>query len=219
MASSQGNETILHFSSVEDLANCLSAHGINPALWRGISVKQLYEDIEKGETILEEIDGRLLRRVNVVCVHCFHYSQAREPLRLIEKKQILPDGSIRERGYKFVSETMKPLETHHNAAKRALVEELQITDPTLQFQIYPKKQIKIKDSTTYIGLNSRYSVHHYRTEFPARLFKENYIEEEEGITTHFSWELYTQTIWQPDYEKDIDPDNSNPKVSITWEWI
>ncbi len=76
-------------------------------------------------------------------------TQDGEKLQLQEEKQIMPDGSTRCRGYKFVSETMKPFENLEVAAKRALQEELQLDDSELQFERTADfDEDKIKESTT-----------------------------------------------------------------------
>lgn len=178
----------LHFSSVGELESCLSEHQIDPSKWVGVTLQNLYDDLHKGECSLEIKEGKLHRRINVVSVHCFHTNHNQERFRLIEEKQILPNGDTRQRGYPFVSETMKPDESPHDAAVRALAEELQISDPELQFQPSPEDdEDKIKESTSYIGIHGRYIVYHFKTDIPSRLFRERYVELENGTETHFSW--------------------------------
>lgn len=178
----------LNYSSLEDLKAGLAQHQIDPAHWNGAKVETLFDDLKKGECVLEVKEGKLHRRVNVVSVRCFHTNQNQERLKLVEEKQVFEDGKVRHRGYEFVSETMKPNETPHHAAVRALEEELQISDPELQFQATPEyDENKTKDSTTYVGIPTHYIVYHFKTEIPARLFRETYVEDENGTQTHFKW--------------------------------
>ena len=180
--------TSLNFSAVEELEKCLTQYHVDSARWNGAKVETLFDDLKKGECVLEAKEGQLHRRVNVVSVRCFHTNQNQERLKLVEEKQVLADGKIRQRGYEFVSETMKPNETPLEASVRALAEELQISDPELQFQATPEyNEDKTKDSTTYVGIPTHYIVYHFKTEIPTRLFKETYVENEGGNTTYFKW--------------------------------
>lgn len=179
-----------NFKDIDHFQSKLKKFGIDPSKWKGgIKVEVLYDEWKKGERIFEKGQNGIISKAQVVSVHCFHTNLEGEKLRLIEEKQIMPDSSTRLRGYKFVSETMKPTEYLETAAKRALQEELQLDDPELQFERMPEfDEDKIKESSTYNGLMCHYLVYHFKTEIPTRLFKERYEEIEENVTTIFSWE-------------------------------
>lgn len=179
-----------NFRDFEHFQRKLNKNGINPSSWKGgIKVEILYDEWTKGECVFERDQSGIIRKAQVVCVHCFHTNHVGERLRLNEEKQIMPDGTERLRGYKFVSETMKPSENLEAAAKRALQEELQIDDPELQFERIPDyDEDKIKESTTYSGLKCHYLIWHFKTEIPTKLFKERYEEIEDNVTTIFGWE-------------------------------
>lgn len=181
---------ICHFRDIEHFQIKLSKFNINPSNWQGgTKVETLYNEWLRGECVFEKDRDSIIRKVQVVCVHCFYTNQVGEKLRLCEEKQIMPDGFERFRGFKFVSETMKPSEDLETAARRAIEEELQITDPELKFERMPDfDEDKIKESSTYSGLKCRYLTYHFKTEIPTRLFKERYEEVEENFTTIFSWE-------------------------------
>lgn len=181
---------IYEFRNIEHFKNKLNKNGINPSEWKGgIKIEVLYDEWKKGECVFEKDLTGIIKKAKVVCVHCLHTNQEGKKLRLNEEKQIMPDGSERFRGYKFVSETMKPTETPEIAAKRALQEELQIDDPELYFEHTPNlDEDKIKESTTYSGLKCHYLIYHFKTEIPTKLFKERYEEIEDNVTTIFGWE-------------------------------
>lgn len=190
MISSGFTPKTYNFRDFEHFRKKLDKYEINPSNWKGgIKVEILYEEWKKGECTFEKDLEGLIRRARVVCVRCFHVNQQGEKFQLNEEMQIMPDGSTRCRGYKFVSETMKPLENIEVAAKRALKEELQIVDSKLQFERTPDfDEDKIKESTTYKGLRCHYRIYHFKTDIPEKLFKERYEEIEDDITTIFSWE-------------------------------
>src|SRR5688572_18417650 len=123
----------LHCPTVESLEETLALHHVNPKLWKGKTVQDLFEECKNGECVLELREGKLHRKVSVVSVHCFHTKTDSSRWCLIEEKQISVKKEIKSRGYEFVSEKMMPKETPHQAAVRALAEELQLSDPELQF--------------------------------------------------------------------------------------
>ena len=179
-----------NFDNIEHLQRKRNKYGIDPSNWRnGVKVESLYKDWKKGECTFDKDQIGILRKARVVSVHCFHINQKGEKLRLVEEKQIWQNGTICNRGYKFVSETVTSLETIEDAAKRARKEELQLDDPELQFERMPDQdENKINNSTTYTGLRTHYLVYHFKTEIPLRLFKESYKEVEDNVTTIFTWE-------------------------------
>lgn len=190
MISSSFAPKTFNFRDVEHFQRKLNKYGINPSNWKGgIKVEVLYDEWKKGECTFEKDPEGLIRRTRVVCVRCFHVNQEGEKFQLNEEKQIMPDASTRYRGYEFVSETMKPLETLEAAAKRALQEELQLDDPELRFERTPDfDEDKIKKSTTYTDLRCHYLTYHFKTDIPNKLFKERYEEIEDNVTTIFSWQ-------------------------------
>lgn len=181
--------TSLTFSDIDHFQEVLlNKYKKNPSNWKGVKPLTLYNEWKNGECIFEEKDNDIIRKVHVVSIHCFHTNQSGEKFKLIEEKQIMPDGSIRERKFQFVSETMKRNEDLEIAARRALREELQIDDPEIKFErMTTLDEDKTKESTTYVGLKTHYLVYHFKTAIPTRLFKEQYEEVEENITTIFSW--------------------------------
>ncbi len=187
MASTSIMASALSFSSLPELEDCLLHFHIDSNLWNGVKPSNLLADIQKGESVLEIEEDQLYRRVNVVSVYCYFTNDNNEKMRLVEEKQIMPDGKMRLRGYTFVSETMKKGESPQQAARRGLAEELQISDPELQFEVLNDEKIT-KESTTFVGINTHYLIHYLKTEIPLRHFKEHYVEMENGVETHFKWE-------------------------------
>ncbi len=177
-----------NLTSVEDLNKLLSGFSeIHTESWTK-SVPSLYSEIKNGECIFGLEDGSLLRRVDVVCIKCFHTNYNGEKFQLIEEKQIFKNGNIRERGYKFVSEKLKLGELPEEGALRGLAEELQISGSDVQVTpMSEENKFEKKESLTYKGLACSYNTYYYSCEIFNAHYKESYVENQDDKQTIFTW--------------------------------
>ncbi|KAI8470363.1 MAG: hypothetical protein J3K34DRAFT_260047 [Monoraphidium minutum] len=110
------------FSGVQELEAWLAAHGV-PTAEYGVgtakSVADLFEEVQKGESVLQLVEGAPTRAVSVLSLLITNDAGQ----VLTEARQRLPDGRERARGLPL-SEKMLPGEGWRQAAARAVAEEL-----------------------------------------------------------------------------------------------
>jgi len=115
------------FANVHALEAALHAHAVDTSDWgsgRFKSAAMLFDELERGETVLRFIAGATVRRwVNVVKVRV---RRGDDTLQLIEASQVLPNGKVRTRGMPL-SEKMLYREAPLAAAWRGIAEELGLT--------------------------------------------------------------------------------------------
>lgn len=202
------------FRDVDHLKRKLTKYNADPSNWKGgCSVEFLFKSCQKGECTFERVDSRLVRKFKAVNVYCYHQNQEGETLKLEEEKQIMPDGSERQRKLKktmpdgsveehnfdFVSETMKPGEEPAAAARRGLKEELRNPDcpevkpdiSDLEIEYLSEEANPPQESTSYKGIQNQFITYKFKTNIPTRLFLEKYMEVEKDptgdLTTFFIW--------------------------------
>lgn len=175
----------------QELKEYLLKHGVDVESWgtgESKTLSHLLKEIHEGESVLElQKNGELHRIVTGVGVDVF-YLDGSVLLKLEEEKQVFKDGRQRTRVLTAsISEKMTANETPVEAAKRALREELKISDYDLSTDFVTK----IKDpasSASFPGLQSRGVIYVYCCFIPSSEFKqEGYIEEQEDKTTYFIW--------------------------------
>ncbi len=150
-------EQIFVPSSEEQLIAWLQQAQIDITHWGQAgakSVAQLWHEVQAGETVLQRIPPR--RHVNVVRLLIWRGEQ-----QLIEVRQILADGAVRERG-RPPTEKIMAGETASAAAHRGLAEELgllptQISKP----HVVPATSCQQEPSPSYPGLPSCYWIHDF----------------------------------------------------------
>lgn len=121
------------------------------------SVTQLYEEIHKGECWLQPEPP--LRVVSVVQVLVFQNN-----LLLVEIEQELSDQRSRKRCMP-PSEKMKPGENWRTAARRCLVEELEVSQDQINLVSKTCKPIiRERFSLSYPGLKSQYHIYQVEAE-------------------------------------------------------
>jgi hypothetical protein len=169
----------------------LSAAEIDTSTWgtgEAKQVKDLYEEIKNGETVLTTDDeGRLLRQVTV-CGANVYYIKEGKTYRLKEEKQVFADGRERRRTVPHsVSEKAKPNEDPNDGIIRGLREELGIKG---EIALTPMEiSTKRLSSRSYPGLQSQYVTHAYEVILTDEQYNPNgYIEVQEDKTTYFVWE-------------------------------
>ena len=153
------------------------------------SIEHLLDEINSGESKLEENENGLLRSVTGIAVNVF-YEFDDGILKLVEEKQVFHDGRSRVRELdNSVGEKVRPGESPIIAAKRALAEELEIVEK-LEFINYrfeemaPIKSLK----GSYPGLNTKRRFHFFDVYLTESCFqKEGYVEIQSDKKTFFVW--------------------------------
>ncbi len=145
------------------------------------TLEHLEREIEEEETSLVPVGGELVRKVRGVSI-AVRYG----PYDLVEDRQEFPDGRVRHRHALGVSEKLKGEEDSLLAALRALREELGI-EVSADSLTFLGQQTTTKASSSYPGLMSQYEMWDYEFEMPMEFFKEEYMEDNEGMRTYFKW--------------------------------
>jgi len=121
-----------NIGEIENLKSLLGRYGIsvdNFGKGKAKRLEDLLGEIQAGETTLVEHKNELLRLVRVAGVNVF-YNDESNRYQLVEDRQEFTDGRVRRRtdvGFS-VSEKMLPNEKPEVAVRRAIKEELDITD-------------------------------------------------------------------------------------------
>lgn len=173
------------------LTAMLVAHDIPLSEWgagKAKTVDHLYAEIESGEAVLKEVDGKLVRAIAIAVAYVTYRVDGRL-LILKEDRQELRDGRIRRRGLlSSLSEKMGPDEDPEEAMHRAIRQELGIAERLrLTFRI--RYEVRPQASGSYPGLVTKSLVYEWEAEMPARLFRpDGYVEVQEDKTNHFVWQ-------------------------------
>lgn len=149
--------------NINELNNVLSKHHINTENWlheKGTkTVEDLHREIDRGETILESINGQLFRVVRLVSLQV-KIKLGEQFFTLVEDKQIFFAGGIRKRGLDTLAEKIMVNETPELAVRRCLKEEIGL-DFDGSFLFLGENE-EIKSSPSYPLLNSIYKVYNYQ---------------------------------------------------------
>ncbi|KAJ3691218.1 hypothetical protein LUZ61_020382 [Rhynchospora tenuis] len=151
--------------------NSLATWGSTPGTK---TIHNLYHEISQGETSLLLADETLIRTVHVASIN-IRNSQG---LVLVESKQLLSDGSVRERS-RPLSEKMKPLESIEEAVARAVREELGESVVVEILDGSGNIRVEERESLSYPGLRARYVLHSVEAKVVQGLPEEGEFETEE----------------------------------------
>ncbi len=173
------------------LIHKLKSSGIPLEQWgrgKAKTIDHLLEEINSEETKLLPGQGRSLLRTVQVASITVTYDDGTKVWILHEEKQVFKDGRERHRNmHSSLGEKMTFAEEPIDAARRALREELQITEeiPLQQGGLLVRGP---EESSSYPGLATLYRFWDYLVQLPAHLFKpEGYTEVQEDKTTYFVW--------------------------------
>lgn len=174
------------------LLHLLEEHGVDSGLFgqgEAKSLSHLMKELREGECSLRSVDGTLQRVVYGATAVVRHSG-----LVLVEDRQVFKDGRVRRRDIiGSIGEKMKPDEDPLLAARRALAEELGITDPaiTLSYEGILEKDIDFSQS--YPGLTTLYVMHHFSIELPEEHFRpDGYVEHQSDKSTYWVWQPLAQ---------------------------
>lgn len=161
----------------------------------------LADEVERGESSLVEVDGRLVRRVRTAAVIVTH------------EGRVLRESSYERSGKRIVralpwsiAEKCISDESFEDAAMRALREELGASGDL----IFVNEELVVGDSPAYPGIGLENTIRTYRCELPEA--RERYVEEQATGRIVWEWDretelhrtllsLYTQYLKDPRSER------------------
>lgn len=176
---------------LNELQAILERHRIPTESWgqgKAKTLDHLLAEINGEEAVLQEESDRLLRVISTVMldVYC---AVGDEVLVLKEDRQIFRDGRCRRRNMDAsLGEKMKRGEEAEKTARRALQEELYITE-NIPLTQTSEPRTECAPSRSFPGLftiNTRYT---FKVSLPQNHFRaEGYTERQSDKTTYFVWE-------------------------------
>lgn len=174
----------------EQLVALLQKHAIDTTRFGTGSAKtltHLLAEIVCGETLLVEVDGRLVRRVSVLGVDVFADIDCSR-VHLVEDRQVFTDGRERRRKMPTsISEKLHQGEDVLAAVTRALGEEIGISKFLLLTPI-PHPRTEPEDSPSYPGILSEYTKYEVDVLIASSEYRvEGYQEIQPDKTTYFVW--------------------------------
>ena len=176
---------------LNELKAILERHKIPTESWgRGEAktLSHLLAEIHGEEVVLQEESDRLLRVIATVMldVYC---AVGNKVLVLKEDRQIFHDGRCRSRSLNTsLGEKMKRGEKAEEAARRALREELCITE-NLPFTQTSEPRTESAPSRSFPGLLTMNTHYTFKVSLPQNHYRaEGYIERQSDKTTYFVWE-------------------------------
>ena len=183
-------EQSVSIQSKDHLVAILKSAGIPVEEWDSFKgVNDLFEEIQKGETVFVYEGKELIRQVSVARIYVFFTDMNGDKYQLHEAKQVNTDGKERERGFDFVSERFKAGEEPVEAAKRGLGEELNMKGE-IDLETGEVEESE-RTSPSYPGLKSKYLTYCFNLNLSESQYnKEGYIEPDKGLEkflSHFAW--------------------------------
>jgi hypothetical protein len=150
--------------------------------------KKFVEEVQSGEVILEEQEGKLVRCSEGVGVNVYYMLTRSCKLVLKEEKQVEADGRERKRDVlASIGEKLQPSEDPTYGAYRCLREELSIEEQ-LNLLCEPSLKKGPVASQSYPGLLSQYTLHMFSVYLPHRLYRDRgYIEKQKDKTNYYKW--------------------------------
>jgi hypothetical protein len=176
--------------NVVEFAAYLKRHGVETGEWgtgKAKTIAELHEEVEAGEGSLELVSGILTRFVKACAIDVYGDIGSRR-MRLVEVKQVFADGRERVRNLQSsLGEKLKPGEQPLDAAKRAMVEELEIHEK-LQLVSQPDRSEGPRKTDSYPGLPTVYLFYRFDVHLPDHLVKVGgYAITEEFGTAYYEW--------------------------------
>lgn len=154
------------------------------------SISHLLSEINEGESTLSiDVSGNIFRFVNVLWVDVYCSLSNGEVYVLKEDHQEFKDGRIKIRNLdSSIGEKLKPSEILLNGVRRALHEEIGISDADDIYEIGCEEKTFIPD--TFPGIESTYKMHKFVTVIPESSFiPEGYVEYQNDKTNYYCWKM------------------------------
>ncbi|AFZ11532.1 hypothetical protein Cri9333_0586 [Crinalium epipsammum PCC 9333] len=169
---------------MKDLKNFLPLHLYGKGQAKDYS--SLLQEIEKKESQIIWDNNRPIRLIKVCRVRVICGDQ-----ELYEDRQVFSDGRVRKRGIRGLAEKLFKDEKEEIAAKRALKEELGLSDEasTLVSIHFNGIDNEEKESPSYPGLKTRYLFWDFIAYLPVQYWQEEFVEgcEDDVKQTYFVW--------------------------------
>lgn len=173
-----------------ELIHLLFEHNVPIHTWgigKAKTLEHLVREIESGEAVVENKNGKLQRTAYGAVVNIF-YTIGTTIWKLAEDKQVFMNGRVRRRDIDTsIGEKMLPNENPLDAAYRAFEEELGIKEK-LDLKYLGEKIKGPIPSISFPGLLSLYYMHAFEVWLPAHLYMPwGYKEIQLDKTTYFTW--------------------------------
>jgi hypothetical protein len=185
----QFSETEMHGNYQSALRDYLLDHHCPVDAWPANGVDKLLRSLQRGESLLQVMDGKVTRVTTVIGVDVYACLSG-ELWRLSEDRQEYVDSSrfrVRRRN-SFASITEKQFlwEDDKTTLKRAFQEELGIETPyDTPFLNHEQLSVPARELP---GLDLLFHFHHYQVELHAQdVRREGYKEVKANRVTYFSW--------------------------------
>jgi len=149
---------------------------------RSKSFEDLIKEIREKECYIKWENHQPTRLARVAEIHVVSH----DGRSLRELKQVFADGTVRERGHGWCAEKIKVGESPWSAATRCLMEELGLPIDRRRLHSRGNRESK-KDSDSYPGLPSVYTIRSFGVVLKKSEFREQYIEGQPDKATHFGW--------------------------------
>lgn len=152
------------------------------------TIQHLFNEIQEGESRIEEENGSLVRYIEFVGIKIFYIDKIGTKWFLKEDRQEFKDGRTRNRGLNVsVAEKMKPGEDPLQSAIRGIEEELKIEISTDQIREMKSRESE-KESGSYPGFKTKYNEHPFICYINKSQFNpKGYIEHQKDKSTFFIW--------------------------------
>ncbi len=174
---------VVSVESEQNLVTVLLDKGVFWDNWKK-SPADLFEEIQKGESFLEEgNDGKIQRVCRVVRIKVFF--EDRVLVEFFRDKKGEKNTRLLDLGAS-VAEKQIGNESSRDCARRALEEELKVSVLPERFRSIEQSN-EVKDSLSYSGLLTDYRYFNFCITFQQHEFRTFYSEEKMGRTTYFVW--------------------------------
>ena len=150
-------------------------------------LSKFFQEIKSGEATLTEHNNQLIRVVSLAVINVF-YKRNQKTFKLFESHQIYKNGRVVKRNLPdSIYEKLKPKETPLEGARRALKEELLITDNMDLIEKGSKKNLQM--GMSFPGLLNNDTQYLYDVILSDELFKpEGYTEIQPDKSSYFIWQ-------------------------------
>jgi hypothetical protein len=149
-------------------------------------LEKFFQELKTGEAKLIEVDGQLIRVVSLVVINVYFKSD-HQLFKLFESHQIYNNGRIIKRNLPdSIYEKLMPNEDPIDGAKRAIAEELSITQP-LNLVLKDVRK-NLQQGISFPGILTQDTQYLFDLLLPQTLYKDLYTEVQKDKTSFFHWQ-------------------------------